>query len=391
MRESILESKEMFVLERDHFQKILDALIKRGYKVVGPTLGQGSIIYEELNSVTSLPIGWTDEQDGGTYRLKKRNDQALFGFVVGPLSWKNFLFPSVQRLWRAKRANNSFQVIPENGEVPKFAFLGARSCDIHAISIQDKVFIEGKYTDPHYKSRRDNIFVIALNCGKACGTCFCVSMGTGPKATFGFDLAMTEILNENVHYFLIEVGTERGAEILYEVPYRRASEAEKRSADDVVKKTAGQMGRFMDTTDIKELLYRNYEHPRWGDVAQRCLACANCTLVCPTCFCTNVEDVTDLTGEHVERWRKLDSCFNLEHSYIHGGSVRASIKSRYRQWMTHKIATWIDQFGVSGCVGCGRCITWCPVAIDITAEARAIRESEPVLKRETTGGTEKKT
>jgi Fe-S-cluster-containing hydrogenase component 2 len=136
------------------------------------------------------------------------------------------------------------------------------------------------------------------------------------------------------------------------------------------------MGRSMDTTDIKELLYRNYDHPRWRNVASRCLTCANCTMVCPTCFCTTVEDVTDLTGNQAERWRKWDSCFTVDFSYIHGGSVRASPESRYRQWMTHKLATWIDQFGTSGCVGCGRCITWCPVAIDITEEVRAIRATD---------------
>ena len=141
-------------------------------------------------------------------------------------------------------------------------------------------------------------------------------------------------------------------------------------------KTAREMGRSLDTTDIKDLLYRNYEHPRWDNVAARCLTCANCTMVCPTCFCTTVEDVTDLKGEQAERWRKWDSCFTMDFSYIHGGSVRATGKARYRQWMTHKLATWIDQFGSSGCVGCGRCITWCPVAIDITEEVRAIRQSE---------------
>ena len=135
-----------------------------------------------------------------------------------------------------------------------------------------------------------------------------------------------------------------------------------------------QQVRNIDTTGIKELLYQNFEHPRWDNVAGRCLTCANCTMVCPTCFCTTVEDVTDVTGDHAERWRRWDSCFTQSFSYIHGGSVRTSAKSRYRQWMTHKLASWIDQFGSSGCVGCGRCITWCPVGIDITEEVRAIRE-----------------
>jgi ferredoxin len=201
-------------------------------------------------------------------------------------------------------------------------------------------------------------------------------MKTGPKASFGFDLALTEVLEGDRHYFVVEVGTERGAEILQAAPYRAASDSEQRKVEEIIERTAKQMGRTLDTDDIKGLLYRNYEHPRWDDVTSRCLTCANCTMVCPTCFCTTVEDVTDLTGEHAERWRRWDSCFTVDFTYIHGGSVRATPRSRYRQWMTHKLATWIDQFGTSGCIGCGRCITWCPVGIDITEETRAIRETE---------------
>jgi formate hydrogenlyase subunit 6/NADH:ubiquinone oxidoreductase subunit I len=387
MDESLFKDKA--VVEREHFQFLLDALSKRGYRVVGPTVRDGAIVYDELTSVADLPVGWTDEQDGGTYRLKKRTDGALFGYVVGPHSWKKFLFPPVVKLFSAKRTDQGFEIISSENESssttnnpqsairnPQFAFIGVRSCELHAIAIQDKVFMGGPYVDPTYKLRRENAFIVAINCGQAGGTCFCVSMQTGPKATFGFDLALTEVLEADRHYFVVEVGTERGAEILREVSHEQAHEDEMAIAEGIVTKTAAQMGRTMDTTDIKNLLYHNYEHPRWDQVASRCLTCANCTMVCPTCFCTTVEDVTDLTGEHAERWRKWDSCFTMDFSYIHGGSVRPSTKARYRQWMTHKLATWIDQFGTSGCVGCGRCITWCPVAIDITEEVRAIRDSE---------------
>ena len=203
-------------------------------------------------------------------------------------------------------------------------------------------------------------------------------MNTGPKATSGFDLGLTELLPHGRHYFLVEVGSERGVEVLSAVPHQPANDADRQHADHILDDTTRHMGRRLDTRGIIELLYRNYEHPQWDKVTERCLSCANCTMVCPTCFCTTVEDVTDLTGEHAERWRRWDSCFTVDFSYIHGGSVRATPRSRYRQWMTHKLATWIDQFGVSGCVGCGRCITWCPVGIDITVETGAIRESDSV-------------
>jgi sulfhydrogenase subunit beta (sulfur reductase) len=373
------------VLETEHLQYLFDLLMRRGYRIMGPTLRDGAIVYEMLGSTADLPAGWTDEQEGGRYRLKKREDQALFGYAVGPHSWKKFLHRPTVRLWQAERNNGQVHVKEEKPETPKLAFIGVRACELNAIRIQDKVFLGGSYADPLYQSARQNTFIVAVNCGQAGGTCFCVSMNAGPRATSGFDLALTEVLESTRHFFLVEAGTELGNELLPELPHRAATEAEKSAAEAVVAKAAGQMGRRMDTADIKGLLYRNYEHPRWDQVASRCLMCANCTMVCPTCFCTSVEDVTNLKGEHAERWRKWDSCFTMDFSYIHGGSVRTTPRARYRQWMTHKLATWIDQFGSSGCVGCGRCITWCPVAIDITEEVHAIRQSEAVATKKGSG------
>lgn len=365
------------LIQRADFGSLFSALKRRGYKILGPAVRDGAIVYDELFAVSDLPEGWTDEQEGGTYRLKRRGDGALFGYAVGPHSWKKFLFPPALRLWSAERKDNSFAIQAETEDGPPLAFIGVRSCEIHAIAIQDRIFREGPYVDPHYKAERERVFVVALNCGQSGGTCFCVSMKTGPRATFGYDLALTEVMQDSLHYFVAEAGTEKGEAVLQEIPHRAAETHEQQSAEQVIENTASRMGRTMRTDDIKELLYNNLEHPRWNDVASRCLTCGNCTLVCPTCFCSTVEDSTDLTGTKAERWRKWDSCFTLDHSYIHGGSVRTTERSRYRQWMTHKLATWIDQFGTSGCVGCGRCITWCPVAIDITEEVRAIRGSKP--------------
>jgi sulfhydrogenase subunit beta (sulfur reductase) len=376
--------KDSVVIERRYVNDLLQALASRGYEVVGPTIRDGAVIYDRLTSANDLPSGWTDEQDAGRYQLKRRTDDALFGYAVGPYSWKSFLFPPIQRLWQANRNASDFQLMPEKQPAPKYAFIGVRACELHAIEIYDQVFAKSQYVDPVYKSRRDNLFILSVNCGQAGGTCFCVSMSSGPKVTHGYDLALTEVLQEERHYFVAEAGTESGTEVLSEIPHRPAEDAEKQTAESIVAETARHMGRTLDTQGIKDLLYRNYEHPRWSKVAARCLTCTNCTMVCPTCFCTTVEDESDLTGKHAERWRKWDSCFTMDFSYIHGGSVRASAKSRYRQWMIHKLATWIDQFGESGCVGCGRCITWCPVAIDITEEVRAIRESE---SRKRSGGS----
>jgi ferredoxin len=364
------------VLDLAGLRALFGALRDRGYTVVGPTVRDRAIVFDEIASVDDLPAGWTDEQDGGSYRLRRRDDGALFGYAVGPHSWKQFLFPPSTRLWRATRRGDDVEVSEDRADqAPRYAFVGVRGCDLAAIGVQDRVFLEGTFPDPHYQARRGAAFVVAVNCGTPAGTCFCTSMGTGPRAGRGYDLALTELVDGVWHEFLVEVGSDQGAEVLAALPHQPARAEQERAADAVIEGAVARMGRTMETDGIKELLYANYEHPRWDEVANRCLSCGNCTMVCPTCFCSGVEDTTDLTGEQTERWRHWDSCFTLDFSQLGPGSVRGSAKARYRQWMTHKLATWIDQFGTSGCVGCGRCITWCPVGIDLTEEVRAIRDS----------------
>lgn len=355
--------------------ELFEAVRRRGFRLVGPTVREQTIVYDELDSAEDLPVGWTDEQESGSYRLQRRDDGAYFGYVVGPHSWKKYLFPPTLRLWSGKRTSDGFEVEQTGEPSQPTAFIGVRSCELHAIAIQDRVFTQSDFVDPTYQERREKIFTIAVNCALAGNTCFCVSMDTGPKAAGGFDLALTEVIDGDNHYFTVETGSAAGDSVIAEVTHEEADGKERAAADAVVAKAAAQMKRELDTVGLKELLQDNYNHPQWEEVAQRCLACGNCTMVCPTCFCSTVEDVTSLDGSSMERVRKWDSCFTQGFSYIHGGTIRASTSSRYRQWMTHKLANWIDQFGTAGCVGCGRCITWCPVGIDITVEAAEIRAS----------------
>ncbi len=362
----------MWRMEKARLQDLIDALRRQGYTVIGPCIREGAIVYDEIHQVSDLPIGWTDEQDGGRYRLKRREDSSFFGYAVGPHSWKRFLHPPVLSLGRARRNGAGFEWIPPSDPPPRYAFLGVRACELHAIAILDRVFMGGPYVDPAYQARREGVFLIAVQCAVAGGTCFCASMGTGPKAPPGADLILTELAEA----FIVEIGTERGAAIMADIPRAPATEADRAAVEAQLAATARAMGRQLDTADLPALLYRNLEHPRWEEVAQRCLTCGNCTMVCPTCFCFTVEDVSDLTGTRAERVRRWDSCFTAEFTYTAGRPIRQSAKARYRQWLTHKLASWWEQFGTSGCVGCGRCITWCPVGIDLTEEVAAIRRTD---------------
>jgi sulfhydrogenase subunit beta (sulfur reductase) len=368
------KSGERRTLERSEFPRFLAALRDAGYRVVGPTIRDGAIVYGEIGSETDLPIGWTDRQDAGKYRLERRADGALFGFNVGPHSWKKYLFPSRERLWVAERSGATFEVAPEPTDATPLAFLGMRACELAGLDVTDRVF-DGAVHDPGYHARRRQVLRIAVQCGQAGGTCFCVSMGTGPGVRSGFDLALTEILRPDRHYFLLEVGSSAGAAVVAGLPLAPADAADAAAAAAIVERTAASMGRTMETDGIHDLLLGQPDHPRWEIVARRCLSCTNCTMVCPTCFCSTSEEVPDLSGDRVEHWRRWDSCFNLEFTALHGNSVRKSGLSRYRQWLTHKLAGWHDQFDSSGCIGCGRCITWCPVGIDITEEVAAIRRT----------------
>jgi ferredoxin len=364
----------MFQLDTASLASLFQALRRRDYRLVGPTVRDGAIVYDEIASPEQLPAGWTEEQSPGSYRLARRDDGALFGFTLGPQSWKEYLFPPERTLWKARLSGDGLEIREPEGPVPHYAFIGARPCELQAIAVHDRVLLEGPFADPSYRRLREELFVVAVNCAEPGGTCFCVSMGTGPRAEEGYDLALTELVDGEEHLFVCETGSPRGAEVLKELPHREASGAERAAAETVSRRAAMKMGRALDLDGLPRALRDGADHPRWDEVARRCLACANCTLVCPTCFCVNVRDVNELGGEWTKRLREWDSCFTNDFSYIAGGHVRRSGMSRYRQWLTHKFSYWVDQFGRPGCVGCGRCITWCPAGIDITEEARALRK-----------------
>ena len=363
-------------LNQKNFQQLFTALQKDGYMTVGPVFQDGAIVYAKIDGTDELPIGWTDEQAPSTYRLVKQTKQKFFSFHAGPQSWKRFLYPPQRKLFSIKKNGKSLEISGEQVPDIKYAFIGVRPCELSAILIQDMVFGSDEYPDEYYKRLRENAFVVAVNCTDAGGTCFCASMNAGPKAKEKFDLALTEVLSNDDHYFLTEIGSERGYAIMEQIKTTPATKIEVEEADKLISRAENKMKKLLKTKDLPKFLSDNLESSHWDDMAKRCLTCGNCTMVCPTCFCSTVEDVTDLSGQNAERVRKWDSCFTMDFSKVAGGNFRITPRSRYRQRVMHKFSYWLEQFGIFGCVGCGRCTTWCPVGIDVAAEIRTLRGSE---------------
>ncbi len=370
-----LEIGSVVTLRVEDLETLIARLSTLGYEVKGPVVRAGAIVPGALSSVDDLPKGVHDEQAPGEYRLLHGEDARLFDWAVGPNGWKAEFFPSHEDVWRAKVGDGNAQLVEIRDTRRPLAVLGARPCEAAALKVLDRVFIEGTYRDTRYGERRENAFVAVVECSSPAATCFCDSMGTGPHVETGFDLALTELDDEGGHRFLARVGSQRALDALEGVVPSVATEDDLSERSALLDDARRRMVRHLDAEGVAGLLARNFDHPRWADVAERCLSCGNCTLVCPTCFCSDVRDATDLEGD-VVRQRTWSSCFSVDHSYLHGGAVRPSTQSRYRQWMTHKLSSWWDQFDTTGCVGCGRCIAWCPVGIDITEESTAIARSD---------------
>ncbi len=363
------------IIDLPALESLLSLLHQRGYLVIGPTVRDGAVVCDVVEGIDDLPAGWTDEQDPGRYRLVKNGSPALFSYTLPAQGWKRYLHPPEVLVFEGHRDGGDFRIVPPTPITTRYALLGVRPCELAAIGVQDRVLLQDKYMERGYSVRRATSLIIAVNCTRASPTCFCASVGTGPRAKDGYDLCLTELVSGGRHAFVVEAGTDTGAELVAELNCAAAAKSDVAAIGDASAEAARQV-RSIDTTGLRELMYESFEDPRWDKTAARCFSCGNCTLACPTCFCSTIEESTDVACEHAERWRKWDSCFTEPFSYIHGGSVRSSVKSRYRQWLTHKMAAWVDQFGALGCVGCGRCITWCPGKIDITEEIAALRGVE---------------
>ena len=367
----------MRIIELAELSRLLGELSSRGYRLIGPTFRDGIVVYDDIRGIEDLPCGCGESLGPAAYKVDPRDDGAVFGYWTGASNWRKFLVPPRTSLFSAVRSGKAFTIVPPTAlPSPRpLAFVGVRPCDLSALLLYDRVYLQGDFVDSAYRALRGTSFVVAVNCVGSGENCFCASMGTGPGATAGFDIALTEVIEGENHHFAAESGSEKGKSVLEAPGFRAASAGEAAAARALVARGAESQAKKMDVNDLPRILNENFDAPVWDDVARRCLACANCTMVCPTCFCSTVEDSTDLGGSRASRVRRWDSCFSMDFTRVAGGNTRPSVRARYRQWLTHKFSYWTNQFGATGCVGCGRCVTWCPAGIDVTAEVNAIRET----------------
>ncbi len=356
-------------LPHSMMQRLYDVLLEADYEIHAPRVRDGAIVFSETTAADELPWGVSDVQSPGAYRLEASDvPSRAFAWANGPQALKPLLFAPTESLWRVSRDDDGamrFQaVVPE---APRRAVIGVRACDLAALALQDAHFL-GKEDDGYYRARRDGLFLVAINCTHPAATCFCASTGDGPAVRQGFDLLLDELDDG----FVMVAGSDAGREILLKMVPAAVSHEQHEAALQQQCHAAEVQQRTLPAGNLQPLLFSRLSHPRWQAVGERCLACGNCTAVCPTCFCHSEQEHPALDGGGSEHRREWDSCFTAGHSYIHGVVIRAETAERYRQWLTHKLGSWHEQYGRSGCVGCGRCITWCPVGIDITEEAEAI-------------------
>ena len=365
-------ASEAYFLRRERIDELITALAAEEREVIGPRPEDGTIRLGPVSSADDLPRGIGLDNAPGKARVVERGGGRLFDSPPGPDSWKHWTFPPrvTQAVWTDGDGTPDGDRHLENPprQITRKAFLGVRACEIAALAVHDRVLAKGPVPDRDYVARRLDNLIVAVECAVAGGTCFCTSMGTGPEVRDGFDLALSEIDDG----FVVRVGSAAGAALMAGLPVSRATDSQLDQAHTSVARVREQLGDPVPTAGLAERLVAAAQSPKWAEIAERCIACTNCTLVCPTCFCTSVSQRSDLDGQAASNERAWDSCFTLDFARVAGGNFRTRIPDRYRQWLTHKFGTWTTQFGQFGCVGCGRCITWCPVGIDVRESLMAV-------------------
>ena len=365
-----------FTAAKDCVPRLIQNIQRQGFTVVGPSLSEGVVHLKELRGSSDLASGVVDIQGPGAYAIGGES-AFVFTSVNGPDSPKRYLHPAEVELSKLVDHGSDIELVSAFHSDRKYAFFGIRPCDLRGIGVMDKTMLVPGFEDHVYSSLREDSIFVVVNCTRAGENCFCASMGTGPAAESGYDVAITELPEK----LLVDI-PERNMGLFQGIELDAATAEELQAGEEAVQHTREQMGRRISEKNPARHMYASLDSPVWGKTAERCLACGNCTMVCPTCFCNTVIDRTDLRDDSVSRVRVWDSCLSKDFVYSAGGNPRQQRTARYRQFVMHKFAYWPDEFGTYGCVGCGRCITWCPVGIDITDTLNAVlKDSQDAARK----------
>jgi len=250
---------------------------------------------------------------------------------------------------------------------------GVHAYDIYGMNILDRVFAQGRFPDPYYVTRRKSTTVVGVDFDPD-ERHFARSMNAD-FVDAGFDLFLSDIGDD----YLALVGTSRGDDIVVKSGCLLKAPTD---ADFAEYKRRSGLRRAayrtrVDLGDLPEILEMEYHSPAWADLADRCLSCGSCSMVCPTCYCFDVSDEVDLGGREGRRLRTWDSCLFRTHALVAGGeNFRKDRASRIKFRFYHKQRGFVAEYGRPSCVGCGRCAAVCPAGIDIVKVIELIRGEE---------------
>ena len=309
-----------------------------------------------------------EKEDNSFYfRRISSGDQAILDYNNSSIPPKEVLFPRSEKLFCYCGEAGGVQLADQIDEAKKVVF-GIRPCDAKSFLLLDKVFNGDQYVDPYYLNRRNNTVLVGLGCNQPAATCFCAALGGGPFYQEGLDILLTDIGDQ----YLVEVLTERGGELLSEMDLPAAGQEAQDTARAV--KESAACSSIVDLGGLKYRLDVNFYDPIWATLAEKCLGCAACTYSCPTCHCFDIVD--EVAGKEGCRLRNWDACMFPQFT-LHGSghNPRPSGKERFRQRVMHKFKYFVDNYGATACVGCGRCIVNCPVNLDIRQVIEQIRQA----------------
>ena len=340
------------VIAKESMPRLLDALLE-GYRVLAPTSRDGVTHFGELTSGDVVPIELPN-----TKRSVKE--------VLLPRTETLFVFDGEG----VEQAPNTEDLEPRKGRV----VLGVRPCDAASVPMLDKVFLDGGDEDAYYAARRRNTWFVGLGCNHPASTCFCTSVGGGPFAAEGLDILLSDLGDR----YLVRVTSSKGAELLASIAsaptalLEEATEADVRAGEELARGAAARIPPAVEIVGLQAKLAQVYDDESfWEEIQRGCLGCGVCTYLCPTCHCFDVVDETN--GRRGRRARIWDSCqYALFTRHASGHNPRPSGKERMRQRVMHKFRYFVDNYGLTACVGCGRCVRNCPVNMDIRQVLQAI-------------------